>query len=50
MHLKKMAEALGTTTSRVMVASRPRLVFDQMAASVPEVMDGSLYVYRKYWN
>jgi hypothetical protein len=28
--------------SRVMVASRPKLVFHQMAAKVMEIMDGSL--------
>jgi hypothetical protein len=35
-HLKKMAEALGTvrkgTASRVMVASRPKVSFGQMTA------------------
>jgi hypothetical protein len=41
-----MAEALRNgeyaqngTTSRVIAASRPKLSFDQMAASVPEIMD-----------
>jgi hypothetical protein len=29
------------TTLRVMVASRPKVSFDQMAAQVPEIMDGS---------
>jgi hypothetical protein len=33
------------TTSRVMVASRPKVSFDQMAAPVLEIMDGSMYVY-----
>jgi hypothetical protein len=31
------------TTSRVMVACRPKLAFDQMAARVPEIMDGCMY-------
>jgi hypothetical protein len=31
------------TTSKVMVASRPKVSFDQMAAPIPEIMDGSLY-------
>jgi hypothetical protein len=30
------------TTSRVMVGSRSKLVFDQTAAPVPEIMDGTL--------
>jgi hypothetical protein len=30
------------TISRVMVASRPKVSFDQMAAPVPEIMGGSL--------
>jgi hypothetical protein len=29
-------------TSRVMVVSGPKVSFDQMAAPVPEIMDGSL--------
>jgi hypothetical protein len=29
-------------TSRVMAASKPKLVFDQMGARVPEIMNGSL--------
>jgi hypothetical protein len=29
------------TISRVMVASRSKVRFDQMAARVPEIMDGS---------
>jgi hypothetical protein len=33
------------TTSRAMVANRPKLDFDQMAAPFPEVMDVSLYVH-----
>jgi hypothetical protein len=44
-HLKKMTENAGNrthmrkgTTSRVMAAG-PKLVFDQMAAPVPEIMD-----------
>jgi hypothetical protein len=43
MHLKKMAEVLGTVLHaeggyfEVMVASRPK-VFDQMTAAVPEIM------------
>jgi hypothetical protein len=32
------------TTSRVMVASRHKLVFDQMAAPVAEIVDGSLHI------
>jgi hypothetical protein len=31
----------GTTTG-VMVASRPKVIFDQMATPVPEIIDGSL--------
>jgi hypothetical protein len=31
--------------SRVMMASRPKVSFDQMAAPVPEIMAGSLYKY-----
>jgi hypothetical protein len=33
------AYAWKRTTSRVMVASRPKLAFDKMAAPVPEIMD-----------
>jgi hypothetical protein len=32
------------STTRVMVASRPKINFDQMTAPVPEIMDSSLYV------
>jgi hypothetical protein len=32
------------TSSRVMVGSSPKLVFDQMAAPVPEIMDDPLYM------
>jgi hypothetical protein len=44
MHLK-MAEALGTvhTGGRGLLQS---YCFDQMAAPVPEIMDGLLYVWR----
>jgi hypothetical protein len=28
----------------MMVANSPKLVFDQMTAPVPEIMDGSMYV------
>jgi hypothetical protein len=37
------------TTLKVMVSIGPKLVFDQMAAPVPEIMDGSLYV-EHLWN
>jgi hypothetical protein len=30
------------TTSRMMTASMPKIVFDQMAAPDPKIMDGSL--------
>jgi hypothetical protein len=32
------------TTLKVMVAIGPKLVFDEMAAPVPEIKNGSLYV------
>jgi hypothetical protein len=31
------------TTSRVIVASRPKVSFHQIAGPVPEIVDGSLY-------
>jgi hypothetical protein len=31
------------TTSRVMVAIRPKLVFDQMEEPVPDIMNDTLY-------
>jgi hypothetical protein len=45
MHLK-MAGALRMlhTALRVMAAIRPKVSFDQVAASVPEIMDVSLYL------
>jgi hypothetical protein len=33
------------TTSRVVVACRPKLIFDQMAALVPEIIDTTLYSF-----
>jgi hypothetical protein len=36
------AYARKETTSRVRVASRPKVSFHQMAPPVPEIMDGSL--------
>jgi hypothetical protein len=51
MHLKNGrragsgAYARKGTTSSVMVASMPEVSFEQIAAPVPEIMDGSLYVY-----
>jgi hypothetical protein len=46
MHLEKNDRSAGNggyawkgITSRVMVASRPEIKFDQMAAPVPEIMD-----------
>jgi hypothetical protein len=34
-------------TSRVIVASRPKVSFDQMAAPVPEIMDDSIWMLRR---
>jgi hypothetical protein len=51
MNLKKgrsaenSAYAQKGTTSRVTVDSRPRVSFNQMAAPVPEIMDGSFTVF-----
>jgi hypothetical protein len=53
--LEKMAEALGTvhTRGRGLLRGRwspvgPKLVFDQMAEPVPEIMDDCLYQYPSY--
>jgi hypothetical protein len=35
------------TTLRVMVASRPKVIFDQITATVPEITDITLYVDEK---
>jgi hypothetical protein len=35
------------TTSRVMVTSSPKIIFDQMAAPVPEIMDKFESIYHK---
>jgi hypothetical protein len=35
------------STSRVMVAGRPKVSFVQMVVAVPEIVDGSLYLFRK---
>jgi hypothetical protein len=50
MHLK-MGEVLWTVhMRRAMVARGPKLIFDQMAAPVPEIMDGFLYsMMSKSW-
>jgi hypothetical protein len=51
MHLKNDRSAgIGAymqkgTTSSVTVASRPEISFDQMAAPVPEIINGSLIVF-----
>jgi hypothetical protein len=54
MHFKKMAEVMGTvlTRGRRLFRKRwwqvdPKFVFDQIAAPVLEIMDGSLYIQKK---
>jgi hypothetical protein len=54
MHFKKMAEAMGTvlTRGRRLLRKRwwpvgPKLVFDQIASPVMEIMDGPLYAQKK---
>jgi hypothetical protein len=34
------------TTSRATVASRTKVSFEQMAALIPEIMDGSFYTFK----
>jgi hypothetical protein len=43
-HLKDERISGKRTTSGVMVASRPKVTFDQMSAAVLKIMDGCLYV------
>jgi hypothetical protein len=51
MHLKTVrsagngACALKGTTSRLMMARRPKVSFDQTAAPVPKIMDCSFYTF-----
>jgi hypothetical protein len=51
--LKKWQNVLGSgvyaqkrTTSRVMVASRPKVSFDQMAAPVPEIWRAVVWLHQ----
>jgi hypothetical protein len=46
----EMVRMYGRALLRVMVASRLKVSFDQTAAPVPEIMDGSLYITLQWVN